>query len=62
MILHLNPATTTVSILSIPRDLFIPNARSDGANKIDAALYEGPISSSMRSRRTSGSRSNTTWS
>ena len=42
MILHLNPATHAVSILSIPRDLFVPNARSTGANKIDAALYEGP--------------------
>jgi len=42
MILHLNPATHAVSVISIPRDLFIPNARSDGANKIDAALSEGP--------------------
>lgn len=42
MILHLDPATRTVSLLSIPRDLFVPNARADGVNKIDAALYEGP--------------------
>ena len=42
MILHLNPATHAVSILSIPRDLFVPNARVTGANKIDAALAEGP--------------------
>ena len=42
MILHLNPATRAVSILSIPRDLFIPNARSTGAYKIDAALAQGP--------------------
>src|SRR3974390_1837223 len=42
MILHLNLATHAVSILSIPRDLFVPNARREGANKIDAALYEGP--------------------
>ncbi len=42
MILHLNPANSSVSILSIPRDLFVPNARSTGANKIDAALYQGP--------------------
>jgi LCP family protein required for cell wall assembly len=42
MILHLNPATNSLSIMSIPRDLFVPNARSDGANKIDAALYQGP--------------------
>jgi len=42
MILHLNAATQQISILSIPRDLFVPNARVDGANKIDAALYNGP--------------------
>ncbi len=42
MILHLNPTTKTASILSIPRDLFVPNARAGGANKIDAALAEGP--------------------
>jgi LCP family protein required for cell wall assembly len=42
MIIHLDPATGAVSLLSIPRDLFVPNARADGANKIDAALVEGP--------------------
>jgi LCP family protein required for cell wall assembly len=42
MILHLNPTNHSVSILSIPRDLFVPNARAEGANKIDAALFEGP--------------------
>jgi LCP family protein required for cell wall assembly len=42
MILHLVPSTGAVSLLSIPRDLFVPNARILGANKIDAALYEGP--------------------
>ncbi len=42
MILHLNPNNRTLSVLSVPRDLFVPNARSEGANKIDAALYEGP--------------------
>jgi LCP family protein required for cell wall assembly len=42
MILHLDPATHSVSLLSIPRDTFVPNARIIGANKIDAALYEGP--------------------
>jgi LCP family protein required for cell wall assembly len=42
MILHLDPAKRTVSVLSIPRDLFIPNARTTGANKIDAALFQGP--------------------
>jgi LCP family protein required for cell wall assembly len=42
MILHLDPNKKTAAILSIPRDLFVPNARQDGANKIDAALVEGP--------------------
>jgi LCP family protein required for cell wall assembly len=42
MILHLNLTTNQVSILSLPRDLFVPNARVDGANKIDAALFNGP--------------------
>jgi LCP family protein required for cell wall assembly len=42
MILHLDPSTHAVSILSIPRDLFVPNARTTGPNKIDAALYQGP--------------------
>lgn len=42
MIIHLDPATGAVSLLSIPRDLFIPNARTTGAYKIDAALYQGP--------------------
>jgi LCP family protein required for cell wall assembly len=42
-IVHLVPATHTVTILSIPRDTFVPNARSgDQAFKIDAALYQGP--------------------
>jgi LCP family protein required for cell wall assembly len=42
MVLHLVPSTGSVSLLSIPRDLFVPNARVIGANKIDAALYDGP--------------------
>ncbi len=42
MILHLDPNAHRLSILSIPRDTFVPNARSTGANKIDAALYQGP--------------------
>ncbi len=42
MLLHLDPRRHTVSILSVPRDLFVPNARTSGANKIDAALYQGP--------------------
>jgi polyisoprenyl-teichoic acid--peptidoglycan teichoic acid transferase len=41
MILHADPQHHRLALLSIPRDLFIPNARSEGANKIDAGLYEG---------------------
>jgi len=44
MILHLDPDHHRASILSIPRDTFVPNARPGGVNKIDAALGapEGP--------------------
>jgi len=41
MILHVDPAHHRLALLSIPRDLFIPNARSTGANKIDTGLYQG---------------------
>jgi LCP family protein required for cell wall assembly len=41
MILHVDPARHRLALLSIPRDLFIPNARTTGAGKIDAALYQG---------------------
>ncbi|MGH8987464.1 MAG: LCP family protein [Acidimicrobiales bacterium] len=43
MILHVDANTGAVSILSLPRDLFVPNARSTtGAYKIDASLAQGP--------------------
>src|ERR1039458_4457645 len=43
IIVHIVPKTHTVSLLSIPRDTFVPNARSGNqAFKIDAALYQGP--------------------
>ena len=41
MILHADPAHHRLALLSIPRDLFVPNARSNGAYKIDAGLYQG---------------------
>ena len=41
MILHADPSHHRLALLSIPRDLFIANARSTGANKIDAGLYQG---------------------
>jgi LCP family protein required for cell wall assembly len=42
MILHLDPDHNRASLLSIPRDTFVPNAHHDGVNKIDAALAAGP--------------------
>jgi LCP family protein required for cell wall assembly len=41
MILHADPATHQLALLSVPRDLFVPNARAEGANKVDAGLEEG---------------------
>jgi LCP family protein required for cell wall assembly len=41
MILHADPTHHRLALLSIPRDLFIPNARSTGPNKVDAGLFEG---------------------
>ena len=41
MILHADPAHHRLALLSIPRDLFVPNARNNGSYKIDAGLYEG---------------------
>ncbi len=41
MILHADPAHHRLALLSIPRDLFVPNARNNGAYKIDAGLYQG---------------------
>jgi LCP family protein required for cell wall assembly len=41
MILHADPVHHRLALLSIPRDLFIPNARSTGANKVDAGLFQG---------------------
>ena len=44
MILHLDPAKDTASILSIPRDLFLPmpaNSPVGPYQKIDAALNDG---------------------
>jgi LCP family protein required for cell wall assembly len=41
MILHVDPTHHRLALLSIPRDLFVPNARAEGPNKIDAGLFEG---------------------
>lgn len=42
MLLHLNPATHQASLLSIPRDLFMPIPGTTKANRVDAALNFGP--------------------
>ncbi len=45
MILHLDPATGGASLLSIPRDLFVPlppHSMAGSVGKIDAALNDGP--------------------
>jgi len=41
MILHADPTHHRLALLSIPRDLFVPNARTTGPNKIDAGLHQG---------------------
>ncbi|HMD46113.1 MAG TPA: LCP family protein [Acidimicrobiales bacterium] len=41
MVLHADPVHHRLALLSIPRDVFVPNARSTGANKVDAGLVEG---------------------
>ena len=42
MLLHLNPATRQASVLSLPRDLFLPIPGTNKQNRIDAALNQGP--------------------
>lgn len=42
MVLHLDPATHSASLLSIPRDLFLPIPGTTNANRVDAALNFGP--------------------
>jgi LCP family protein required for cell wall assembly len=42
MLLHLDPSTHRASILSIPRDLFVPIPGSSSANRVDDALNAGP--------------------
>jgi len=45
MILHLDPRTGSASLLSIPRDLFVPlpaHSMAGSVGKIDAALNDGP--------------------
>ncbi len=42
MILHVDPATRTAAILSIPRDTFVPIPHTDKANRVDDALNVGP--------------------
>ena len=42
MVLHLDPATGQASLVSIPRDLFMPIPGSTLSNRVDSALNQGP--------------------
>jgi LCP family protein required for cell wall assembly len=42
MLLHADPNTHRVSILSLPRDLVLQNVRPNEFHKVDAALADGP--------------------
>jgi LCP family protein required for cell wall assembly len=42
MLVHLDPKAGTVSLLSIPRDLFMPIPGQDKQQRVDAALNSGP--------------------
>lgn len=42
MLLHVDPATHRLSILSLPRDLVLQNVRPGEFHKVDAALADGP--------------------
>ena len=42
MLLHVDPATNKVSILSIPRDLWLPIPNTNQEIRVDAALNNGP--------------------
>lgn len=42
MIAHLDPKTKTVTLVSIPRDLFLPIPNSNKSNRVDSALNQGP--------------------
>ena len=42
MIAHFDPANSTVSLVSIPRDLFMPIPNSKTANRVDDALNVSP--------------------
>ncbi len=42
MLLHVDPNTNRVSILSIPRDLWLPIPNTGGEIRVDAALNNGP--------------------
>jgi LCP family protein required for cell wall assembly len=41
MILRFNPADNTTALLSLPRDLWVPIAGTDGKNKINSAFTKG---------------------
>ena len=61
MIVHLDPSTKTVSLLSIPRDLFIPTLAPTAPTRSTPRSTRGPASWWRPSRRTWRFRSITTW-
>src|SRR6266487_7089287 len=42
ILVHIIPATRTARLLSIPRDLYVPIAGTDGSAKVNAAFVKGP--------------------
>ena len=42
MIAHLDPTTHHITLVSLPRDLFLPIPGSNNLNRVDAALNAGP--------------------
>jgi polyisoprenyl-teichoic acid--peptidoglycan teichoic acid transferase len=42
MLLHLVPATTSATLLSLPRDLWVPIAGTHSSNRINSAFNNGP--------------------
>jgi len=42
MLVHIDPAHAKVSLLSVPRDLFVPIAGTGTSNRINVALGDGP--------------------
>ena len=53
MVVHVNPATRQLALLSIPRDLFVPNARQTGPTRSTPHSTRDRANSPQLSRKTS---------